>query len=62
MVHMGWKLGTSGNTEKRVEEQGRIRCVWIEDETLFSVFDIASQRNQYFKGKFEFEVAEMLFS
>ena len=27
----------------------RFRGGWITDETLFGVFDIASQRNQYFK-------------
>ena len=44
------------NTEKRVEKTRlkaeffkQFRGVWISDETLFRVFDIASQRNQYFK-------------
>ena len=35
--------------EAEAEFFNRFRGVWISDETLFRVFVIASQRNQYFK-------------
>ena len=39
----------SCKTRPKAEFFNRFRGGWISDETLFRVFDIASQKNQYFK-------------
>ena len=37
----------------------RFQGGWISDETLFRVFDIASQRNKYFKRYFGSKLAKL---